>query len=155
MNSNDQNTLLKRAALLRRNGQNTLREGVRPDAVLIGELIAPGTDTRYGVNMICRPPQLITDHILTLEKYLREAEPDQYYYPQSDLHLTLFEICHSQKAEEAQRVARAVRANADKLFADLPAIKMGLPVLAFDQTRLHIELCRSRSRAFSLPPLYG
>ncbi len=134
MNSNDQNTLLKRAALQRRDGQNILCEGVRPDSVLIGELITPGTDTRYGVNLICRPPQLITDHILTLEKYLREAEPDQYYYPQSDLHLTLLEICHSRNAEEAQRVARAVRANANKLFADLPAIKMGLPVLAFDQT---------------------
>jgi hypothetical protein len=134
MTSNDQNPLTKCEVLLHRDGQSALREGVRLDAMLIGELITPGTDTRYGVNMICRPSQLVTDYILTLEEYLRKAEPDQYYYPQSDLHLTLLEICHSRTAEEAQRVARAVRANANKLFADLPAIKMGLPMLAFDQS---------------------
>ena len=131
---NEQNPLLKCETLLRPDGQSALSGGVRPDEVLIRELIAPGADTRYGVNMICRPPQLVTDHILTLEEYLRKAEPDQYYYPQSDLHVTLLEICHSRKAEEAQRVARAVRANANKLFTDLPAIKMGSPVLAFNQS---------------------
>ena len=59
-------------------------------------------------------------------------ETDQYYYPLSDTHLTLFEVCHSRGLEDAAFMANAVCSNIGQLIADLSAPRLDSPALAFD-----------------------
>ena len=75
------------------------------DPVLIRELAEPGSDGRHGVNFVARPPREIIREIARIHAVLRRVEPSQYYYPLPDLHLTVFEISHGLKSEEAAFVA--------------------------------------------------
>src|SRR5215207_6239106 len=79
----------------RHEGQLSLQSGPLVDKILVQELNRPHTDMRCGVNLICRPTIDVVQYIVSIQEYLRIFEPDQYYYPPSDLHLTLLEICHS------------------------------------------------------------
>ncbi|SNR32119.1 2'-5' RNA ligase family protein [Hymenobacter mucosus] len=60
-------------------------------------LLTSGEDTRRGITLLARPP----GHILaTIERVLadfQKLDPTQYYYPASDIHLTILSIisCHS------------------------------------------------------------
>jgi len=105
--------------------------GVIDDA-LRGELKAPGTDCRCGVNLVCRPPRDVIAAIQVVQRTLRQIEPGQYYYPSSDLHLTLFEICHSRSLEEAADLAELIRTKLQDMFALLPAPRLISPRFGFD-----------------------
>jgi len=70
-------------------------ELVMCDEALIRELNFPGSDTRCGVNVICRPSEQVVAAITSIQDGLRAREPKQYYYPAADLHLTVSEIIHS------------------------------------------------------------
>lgn len=54
-------------------------------------------DFRQGITLVFRPPIQIQNRIQTFIDKLREAEPEQYYYPNSDLHCTAMSIisCYS------------------------------------------------------------
>lgn len=80
------------------------------DEILAEELRHPGYDARCGVNLVCRPGPDVVQYIAYLQDELRRFEPDQYYYPASDLHLTLLEICHSRTFAEAAGLAQQLRA---------------------------------------------
>lgn len=55
-------------------------------------LIDSKNDTRFGMTLLARPSAQVRQNILqTLEK-LKSAAPDQYYYPESDMHLTVLSI---------------------------------------------------------------
>jgi 2'-5' RNA ligase len=108
------------------------QNGAIPDEVLVKELEQPGSDQRGGVNLICRPEEQILEHIQSIQAYLRMHEPLQYYYPRSDLHLTLFEICHSRTLDQASKIARRVNSQIGAILADEPAPTVCSPVLGFD-----------------------
>lgn len=55
-------------------------------------LLEPDMDTRMSVSLIIRPPELISSNIISLTDKLRSEEPDMYYYPQSDMHITVMDI---------------------------------------------------------------
>jgi hypothetical protein len=76
------------------------------DDILRRELQAPGFDRRCGVNLICRPPREIIHCVGGIQACLAAVEPDQYYYPAGDLHLTLFEISHGEPLEDVEKDAR-------------------------------------------------
>jgi len=124
---------LRRRALRQGGGQPAPSGRVRPDFVLRDELASPGADRRCGVNLICRPPEHVLDYVYELQEYLREAEPAQYYYPPADLHLTLFEICHSRTPEDAEALALRLRAHINELVAGAQPVKVCAAALAFDQ----------------------
>lgn len=52
----------------------------------------PETDQRRGLTLIIRPPVELGRHILTFLDELRQIEPGQYYYPESDLHFTVLSV---------------------------------------------------------------
>jgi 2'-5' RNA ligase len=49
-------------------------------------------DTRRGITLLARPPARITSVIEALLADFQQLEPDQYYYPTSDIHLTILSI---------------------------------------------------------------
>ena len=51
----------------------------------------PG-DTRYGLALVARPSAEVRNALLDTLNELRSAAPGQYYYPASDLHLTVLSI---------------------------------------------------------------
>ena len=55
-------------------------------------LIDSPDDDRRGITLLARPPARITAAIETIMTDFRRAEPQQYYYPASDVHLTVLSI---------------------------------------------------------------
>lgn len=56
------------------------------------DLIDSEDDTRYGVTLLARPSNRVKQNITELLDRIRAVAPNQYYYPQSDLHLTVLSI---------------------------------------------------------------
>jgi len=49
-------------------------------------------DNRYGITLLARPTEKVKQNIANILDELKAAEPNQYYYPGSDLHLTILSI---------------------------------------------------------------
>lgn len=62
------------------------------DALIDAEL-----DARRGITLLARPPATITGAVEAMLADFRLSEPDQYYYPASDIHITILSIisCYS------------------------------------------------------------
>jgi 2'-5' RNA ligase len=50
------------------------------------------SDCRFGITLLIRPNETITANIKLFLEELRAIEPEQYYYPDSDLHITVMSI---------------------------------------------------------------
>lgn len=92
---------------------------IQLDHALAAELARPGADARMGVSLVAWPPLALTSAIEELQGRLQAMEPAQYYYPVSDLHLTLLELGSAMNADEAAALARAAA-------EALPAARAGL-----------------------------
>ncbi|WP_143961265.1 mutarotase [Litoribacter populi] len=70
---------------------------IKKDDYYLDKLIHDNTDTRYGLSLIIKPDAQICNNMLDLLNSLREVEPQQYYYPLSDIHITVLSIisCYS------------------------------------------------------------
>ncbi|RSK33112.1 2'-5' RNA ligase family protein [Hymenobacter metallilatus] len=64
-----------------------LHEGADPDP-----LLHSAQDTRRGLTLLARPPAAVTAAIDSILVDFRRIEPAQYYYPASDIHLTILSI---------------------------------------------------------------
>lgn len=49
-------------------------------------------DNRYGITLLARPSNQVKDKIRCLQETLKKVAPHQYYYPDSDLHITILSI---------------------------------------------------------------
>ena len=60
-------------------------------------LIDSGQDTRRGITLLARPPARVTEIIAQVLADFQSSEPTQYYYPATDIHLTILSIisCYS------------------------------------------------------------
>lgn len=58
----------------------------------IDNLIHSPSDNRFGVTLLIRPDKQIRDAIHKFLNDLKVVEPDQYYYPDSDIHVTVMSI---------------------------------------------------------------
>jgi hypothetical protein len=116
----------------RHEGQLALLSGPVVDEILVQELARPHSDMRCGVNIICRPTIDVVQYVLSIQEYLRGSEPDQYYYPRSDLHLTLVEICHSRPPEDASFIAGVVCSEMRRIAATTSPPNVDSPMLVFD-----------------------
>lgn len=65
--------------------------------VAIDNLIDSQNDDRYGITLLIRPPENIKETIAEFNSELSKIEPDQYYYRNSDIHITVLSIisCYS------------------------------------------------------------
>jgi 2'-5' RNA ligase len=50
------------------------------------------SDSRFGITLLIRPNEAIKAEIQKLLDELKEIEPNQYYYPDSDIHITVMSI---------------------------------------------------------------
>jgi len=60
-------------------------------------LIHSETDNRYGITLIARPSSEVKQNISIRLHEIKAAAPNQYYYPESDMHVTILSIisCYS------------------------------------------------------------
>jgi 2'-5' RNA ligase len=67
------------------------------DNYFIDELIDSPSDQRFGLTILIRPNEKIKIEIENLLNRISEIEPEEYYYPKSDLHVTALSIisCYS------------------------------------------------------------
>lgn len=50
------------------------------------------SDSRFGITLLIRPNEEIKANIDTFIKELKKTEPEQYFYPDSDIHITVMSI---------------------------------------------------------------
>ena len=50
------------------------------------------SDSRFGITLLIRPNDAIKANIQTFLSELKKAEPEQYFYPDSDIHITVMSI---------------------------------------------------------------
>ena len=50
------------------------------------------TDNRLGITLLIRPPESIKNKIQSFLNELKKEDPTQYYYPNSDMHITVLSI---------------------------------------------------------------
>ncbi|WP_031425461.1 2'-5' RNA ligase family protein [Flavimarina sp. Hel_I_48] len=58
----------------------------------IDNLIDSDKDNRLGITLLVRPSMEIKEQIQKFLKKIKIIEPDQYYYPNSDIHITVMSI---------------------------------------------------------------
>ena len=70
---------------------------ISSDNYHIDTLIDSKNDRRFGLTLIIRPSDEIKRKIQNFLKNFKEIEPNQYYYPNSDIHITVMSIisCYS------------------------------------------------------------
>lgn len=59
---------------------------------VIDHQIDATTDNRFGITLLIRPDEQTKSNIQAFLHELRETEPTQYYYPDSDIHVTAMSI---------------------------------------------------------------
>ena len=67
-------------------------EKILTDNYTIDKQIDSGSDNRFGITLLIRPDLEIKNNIQNFLNELKEIEPKQYYYPNSDIHLTVLSI---------------------------------------------------------------
>lgn len=55
-------------------------------------LIESPLDSRFGITLLIRPPEFIKNEVQKFLDKLKIAEPNQYYYKNSDIHITVMSI---------------------------------------------------------------
>ncbi len=58
----------------------------------IDDLIDVDSDKRFGITLLIEPPLQVKNEIQNFLKELRNLEPNQYCYPNSDIHITILSI---------------------------------------------------------------
>jgi 2'-5' RNA ligase len=58
----------------------------------IDTLIDSAFDKRFGITLILRPSSEVKNNIQKFIGQLKKVEPNQYYYPNSDIHITIMSI---------------------------------------------------------------
>ncbi|MDI6048037.1 2'-5' RNA ligase family protein [Flavobacterium yafengii] len=67
-------------------------EKIAADAYQIDTQIDSATDNRFGITLLIRPDIHIKNKIQGFLEELKAIDPEQYYYPNSDVHITVLSI---------------------------------------------------------------
>ncbi|MEP1489210.1 MAG: mutarotase [Algibacter sp.] len=65
---------------------------IQNNEYLIDTAIHSPQDNRYGITLLIRPPEVIKNEIQKFLNQLNAIEPNQYYYRNSDIHITVMSI---------------------------------------------------------------
>ncbi|WP_163515771.1 mutarotase [Gelidibacter japonicus] len=71
--------------------KESIRE-ISSDNYEIDPMIHAENDRRFGMSLLIRPPMAVKIEIQKFLKELQRIEPHQYYYPNSDIHITVISI---------------------------------------------------------------
>ncbi|MDQ6470735.1 mutarotase [Flavobacterium sp. LHD-80] len=70
----------------------TSSEAISAGKYAIDTEIKNESDSRFGITLLIRPSDEIKANIQLFINELKKAEPEQYYYPDSDIHITVMSI---------------------------------------------------------------
>ena len=95
---------------------------IRSEGVTTDSSLNDPHDDRRGITLLIRPNQQVKKRILEWLERLRETEPDQYYYPASDLHITLLSVisCYSGFQHEQIDLPSYIQLIGDSLKGEEP-----------------------------------
>lgn len=65
---------------------------IQSDAYDVDEQIDATTDNRFGITLLLRPDNNVNEEIQKILTKIKSIEPKQYYYPSSDVHVTVMSI---------------------------------------------------------------
>ncbi|MFA8433559.1 MAG: 2'-5' RNA ligase family protein [Marinifilaceae bacterium] len=65
---------------------------IRSDSYQIDKLIDSNNDKRFGITLLLRPDSSVRAKIQKFLSEIRVIDPNQYFYPDSDLHVTVMSI---------------------------------------------------------------
>lgn len=71
---------------------NDTKQKFEADEFGVDPLLYDENDKRYGVTLLIRPAQSVVESIGSFLEEVRLIEPDLYFYPPADLHLTVMSI---------------------------------------------------------------
>lgn len=75
-------------------------------SIVIDDKIDSPEDTRYGITLLTRPNSKILNLIEDFCKELRLIDPNQYYYPGSDIHMTISSIISCYEGFTLSKIAK-------------------------------------------------
>lgn len=87
------------AKILSDNRQRLLRGGVCDH-----QLLHAGSDDRLSLVLLIRPTPEIIKNILPAVEKLRTVEPDMYFYPPQNFHITVLELLKGHSMVKACRI---------------------------------------------------
>lgn len=67
-------------------------ETIKNDTYTIDKLIDASNDKRFGITLLARPPLEVKTEIQDFITKVKAIEPNQYYYKNSDIHITVMSI---------------------------------------------------------------
>lgn len=67
-------------------------EIIRSDNYKVDNLIDSNFDNRFGITLLIRPSNDVKNEFQKFLSAVNSVEPKQYYYPSSDIHLTVIAI---------------------------------------------------------------
>lgn len=83
------------------------------------------SDSRFGITLLLRPSEKIKTSIQLFLKELKAIEPSQYYYPDSDIHITVMSIISCYEGFSLDQIAvESYIEIIQKSLADLDEIKI-------------------------------
>jgi 2'-5' RNA ligase len=71
---------------------NDAHESIAAGKYTLDPLIDDVADNRFGISLNIKPSKELCDNILTVQHEFKSLEPEQYYYPRTDLHITVIAI---------------------------------------------------------------
>lgn len=71
---------------------NSSFQKIQSDDCEIDPLIHSPFDKRLGITLLLRPSEEVKKNIQNFMGHLKQYDPDQYYYPNSDIHITVLSI---------------------------------------------------------------
>ena len=77
---------------------------IRSDNCQTDNLIDSPSDNRFGITLIIRPNIQIRNRVQKFLSELKAVEPDQYYYPNSDIHVTIMSIISCYKGFDLEQI---------------------------------------------------
>lgn len=77
---------------------------ISSDNYEIDDLIDSNQDDRFGITLLIRPSIEIKEKIQKFIKEIEEIEPNQYYYPNSDIHITVMSIISCYDGFDIKRI---------------------------------------------------
>lgn len=83
-------------------------------------------DNRFGVTLLFRPSDEVKESIEAFLQELRQVEPGQYYYPMSDMHVTVMSVisCRAGFSLDSINIAEYIAVLQDCL-ADMKSLRVG------------------------------
>jgi len=121
-------------------------------------LRAPENDKRFGITLLIPIHGSTAKSLCSLENEIRAIEPDLYFYPESDLHITVLDLiaAHENFKRDNDLIQKFVRI-IEKAVSDIPPFDISFKgiiasnagILAKGYYRNGVQEIRSRMRAFA------